>query len=249
MSQQRSCLRGTGKRSAHSHPKCSGGLHLWPPCVLEGNMAWIIPQQLPGSSIPQHKRLCTGKVAFWWAGIRLAGTTAPLPATGVGLAPCAGVGGLHQWGVQAHLWGFISYWVHLLLSFGDPQTAPSHLPGWEREAGKLAGSTAGQGCRTGAFSLFPGAAGVCRRWGEPYTSPAQQAASVVLAPGPCSLPPSSSVWGASKGGRKTIFLPPLVSVELCSCRIPAGHLLGKFSLFLGELSLASCSGGSSHPPV
>lgn len=221
---------------------------MWPPCVLEGNMAWIIPQQLPGSSIPQHKRLCTGKVAFWRAGIRLAGTTAPLPATGVGRAPCAGVGGLHQWGVQAHLWGFISYWVTHAEFWGPPNCSqpPTRL-------GTGSGQTGRQHCRAGlqdrSLQPFCRHSGVCRRWGEPYTSPAQQAASVVLAPGPCSLPPSSSVWGASKGGRKTIFLPPLVSVELCSCRIPAGHLPGKFSLFLGELSLASCSGGSSHPPV
>lgn len=144
MSQQRSCLRGTGKRSAHSHPKCSGGLHLWPPCVLEGNMAWIIPQQLLGSSIPQHKRLCTGKVAFWRAGIRLAGTTAPLPATGVGRAPCAGVGGLHQWGVQAHLWGFISYWVTHAEFWGPPNCSqpPTRL-------GTGSGQTGRQHCRAG----------------------------------------------------------------------------------------------------
>lgn len=60
------------------------------------------------------------------------------------------------------------------------------------------------------------------------------------APGCCSLPPSSPAWGASKGARKTSFLPPLAPAELRPRRISAGHLPGKFSLFLGELSLASC---------
>lgn len=72
----------------------------------------------------------------------------------------------------------------------------------------------------------------------------------MLAPGPCSLPPSSSAQGdvglGSFKGREKNQLPP--SFGFCgACRIPAGCLLGKFSLFLGELSVASCKGGSSHP--
>lgn len=53
--------------------------------------------------------------------------------------------------------------------------------------------------------------------------------------------------GNFRGREANSFRPPLASAELCPRRVPAGHLPGKFRLFLGELSVASCLGSSSHP--
>lgn len=60
-------------------------------------------------------------------------------------------------------------------------------------------------------------------------------------PVPAALEPSPGPRhsGSFKGRNSSFFPVPWASAEPCPCRVPAGCLPGKFSLFLGELSVAS----------
>jgi len=133
--------------------------------------------------------------------------------------------------------GFTSHWVTPAEFWGPtrPLPATAGLGRGERESWQAAlPGRRGRAAGTGAFAFFPVTAGFASGGGSLTPAWCSEEASAVLAPR--AMP----TWGASKGGRKTSFLPPLAPAELRPHRIPAGHLPGKFSLFLGELSLASC---------